>query len=397
MNPFESNIKKYYAYYFFRMFVVLIPFIIAYMGGFGFSMTQLMLIVGGMSVTITLMEIPSGYLADRIGRKNILILGAAINIISATTFYFSESFIGFLLGEIFLGLAISCFSGADTALVYDSLLEIKKEKEFKKIESKRVWISEISVILASILGTIIVKYYNMRMTILATLIISIPLFIITLTFHEPKKKKEKKRNFLEEITNLKNVVMKSIRHKELLSLFIYLFFVLGISNTIFVFNQPYFVAVNVDPIYFGIIFAVFSMVTGITGYFTTRLEKKLGMKGSLILNPILLIATLIGLTVFFGKIGIVFFLLREFVRGFIFPTTGDYVNRLIESKDRATVNSVGSMFSRMGYLITALIYGVLTDLFSMQAGIFSLAILLIIPSIITITVMNKKSKKISTI
>ena len=65
-------------------------------------------------LAVLVMELPSGYLADRLGRVTVLRLGAL---------FWSSSWL-LLLGvndlfEIFTGLGSSLLSGADLALLYD--------------------------------------------------------------------------------------------------------------------------------------------------------------------------------------------------------------------------------------------------------------------------------------
>jgi len=74
---------------------------------------------------------------------------------------------------------------------------------------------------------------------------------------------------------------------------------MGISNTIFLFYQPYFKAVNLQFELYGIIIAIFSIFTAFTALYAHKIEKKLGIKGSLIFIPVLLIISLFGASLFF--------------------------------------------------------------------------------------------------
>ena len=97
-------------------------------------MKDVMLLQAIYSVTIVVLEIPSGYLADAVGRKKTLVFGAIMGFFGFLTYSFSYGFIGFLIAEIILGIGQSMLSGADSALLYDTLLDMKKEKEYIKYD-----------------------------------------------------------------------------------------------------------------------------------------------------------------------------------------------------------------------------------------------------------------------
>jgi len=51
-------------------------------------------------------------------------------------FFFIWVFWGFLIAELTLVLSGSFLSGTDSAIIYDSLIQVHKEKNYKKIEGK---------------------------------------------------------------------------------------------------------------------------------------------------------------------------------------------------------------------------------------------------------------------
>jgi MFS family permease len=87
-------------------------------------------------------------LADRFGRKAILAFGAAVNGIGCWVFALSHDFATFALGELLFGLGTAFVSGADTALLYDSLAAEKREAQFPRVAGA----AEASWLLATVLG-----------------------------------------------------------------------------------------------------------------------------------------------------------------------------------------------------------------------------------------------------
>jgi MFS family permease len=256
-------------------------------------------------------------------------------------------------------------------LLYDSLLALKKEKKFKKIRGKASFFGEVGVLIASLLGALLIQF-GVPFLIMLNIFIFAALLIVTLGFKEPKMhQKIEKLPWKKEFSLFKDIVKRSLSNRHLLGLFIYMFVILGVSNTIFVMSQPYFNATDLPLYSFGIIFAVFSVITGLTALKAHAIEEKLGMYGSLFIMPVFLIIALFGAGAFFAWFGFMFFFFREAVRGFIHPIMGDYVNRLTVSRERATVLSVGSMFSRLGLVVVSVSFGFASDNYGLRIGLIA--------------------------
>ncbi len=110
------------------------PIVVPFYQSNGLSMKDIMVLQAVYSVAIVILEIPSGYLADVIGRRKTLIIGAMFGTIGFTTYSLSFGFVGFLVAEIILGIGQSCISGADSAMLYDSLLEKGQVKKYTRFE-----------------------------------------------------------------------------------------------------------------------------------------------------------------------------------------------------------------------------------------------------------------------
>jgi MFS family permease len=72
-------------------------------------------------ISIFILEIPTGAIADFFGRKRSTVIGLFVYSCSFLIYFFSNSFWFFALAEIIGALAITCVSGALEALVVDSL------------------------------------------------------------------------------------------------------------------------------------------------------------------------------------------------------------------------------------------------------------------------------------
>jgi MFS family permease len=385
----NANIWKYYMFSFLSDFTIFLPFIVYYFQELGFSLGQIALLQSITAITVFVFEIPSGYVADKIGRKNALVLSTLFQLIGLLFLYSSQNYVMLIIAHIFNGLAWAFISGADSAFIYDTLLFLKRETEYKRIEGKAKFFGEIAIILSAILGSLIVAF-GIRQTILFTMVGYSVLVFVTFSLKEPPRELCERPKIYDDIAQLVTIIKKSLHNRKLLGLFCFSFVVLGISNTIFVLYQPYFRATFIPLSYYGYIFAAFSIFAAIASLKAHDIEQKLGVYWSLVVMPLFIAFSLIGASFVFIWAGFMFFFLRELVRGYIFPVLTDYTNKITSSSSRATVLSIGSMFSRLGFVIISTSFGFLSDTYGLRIILFSLGVILLLFTVLVPLLINNK-------
>ncbi|MCD4705367.1 MFS transporter [bacterium] len=84
------------------------------------------------AITNLLFEIPSSYLADKLGRKKTIILGIIFALLFWVLLISAHSFLIFTIALFFAALQFTCFSGTTDALIYDTNKELGKESNSLK-------------------------------------------------------------------------------------------------------------------------------------------------------------------------------------------------------------------------------------------------------------------------
>ena len=87
-------------------------------------------------VGVAAMEVPSGYLSDRFGRRAILLLSSACLAVAYLLFFIGGSFLQLAVAQIFLAIGFASASGTDTAFHYESLKGLNREREYGAREGK---------------------------------------------------------------------------------------------------------------------------------------------------------------------------------------------------------------------------------------------------------------------
>ena len=103
-----------------QRFMVIAPVLVPFFAHYGQDIQEIFLLESLYALTILLMEVPSGYLADRFGRVVVLRVGGVLWAAAWLLLLAVEGFSGLAVFNVLAGLGSSLLSGADLALLYDS-------------------------------------------------------------------------------------------------------------------------------------------------------------------------------------------------------------------------------------------------------------------------------------
>ena len=136
MNETKKNLWKYSLYTFFVSLAFSRAIFMLFLKDLGFSTAQMGLLESVLFVATFVMEIPTGILGDRIGRKWSMACGIIFDLASSLIFLYLHSFSWMILAFILTGTSFAFFSGSDRALYYDSLKALGREDEYLKRKSR---------------------------------------------------------------------------------------------------------------------------------------------------------------------------------------------------------------------------------------------------------------------
>lgn len=368
----EANIWKLYILDFLRAFMLFTPVMVLFFQENGLNMTQVFLLNSLYSIAIVLLEVPSGYFADRFGRRTSLILGSATYLTGISIYSLGTGFWEFLFAEMIVALSTSFNSGANSAMLYDTLEAVGRQQEFKQIKGNLSSLALVSAAIASVLGGLIADI-SLRLTFTGL----IPVFVlgtaVAMTLKEPpRREKVVEKSHLREMISIGRETF--LHRVKLRWLIIYSALIVLMIRGAYFLYQPYFKNAGIPVVYFGIIFAALNLVAAVSSKYAHRIEGFLGMKKSLVL----LVAVSSTAFALFGAVtavyGVLFALMHNFVRGFHEPVLSDYINKLIDSQDRSTVLSFKSLVSQLLYGLTSPLIGVVTDLYSIKIAMLGTAL-----------------------
>jgi MFS family permease len=369
MSSLESNLWKIYFYRLFSNFWLIAPILIPFYESNGLSATQVFIVQSIYLGTVLIFEIPSGYLSDVIGRKKTLTLGAVFLPVGLAVYASSHGFCGFSLAEVILAIAASMRSGTDSALIYDTLLQLKGEAHYKTFEGKADFYARIGDSASSVLGGLL-ALITLRVPFYINVVTSLPLIPLAITLIEPKRESLEAENPFREILG---IVKYCLVNPKIRSVLIY-FSVMISTGIIGVWSYyMYYGKLGLSVGYYGILFAVFALCSGYGSKKAHSLESRLGRGTSL---SLLLSISLV--FILLGQIKAVYLIPLIFVNGFFWgfsgPLLAGYLNELVKSEIRATALSVMNMVGSLSFVILAPVFGKIVDSYSLPSAHTALGI-----------------------
>jgi predicted MFS family arabinose efflux permease len=352
---------------------------------------ELFLLHGIYSIIIAISEIPSGYAADVWGRKKTMITGLFFGFIGFAVYSVTHSFWGFLLAEVVLGIGQGFTSGCDTALLYDSLQEQKKENLYIKMEGNITATGNIAEAFAGISVTLlafaVIRYYYYIQTFIALISFLIAFFLV-----EPFVHHHEEKNWSSIIDTVKHSLWKN----KLLSGYIIFSSIIGFASLSMAwFAQIFLYKAGLPKTYFGVTWTGLNLMVAIGSLLSAWIYRKLGIRKALLY---ILLFSSFGFLLASQTISIYgIFLLSVFyfVRGTAHPIMKDRINSLTKSNVRATVLSIRSFIIRILFFALGPFLGWITDKYSLSLALELSAITILIPGTIMVIVISR-AKKLTT-
>lgn len=158
-SPLRRNIPLFIAFRVFFNARWYYPVLAVLFLDFGLTIEQYALLNVAWAAAIVGLEVPSGALADRLGRKRLIVFAAVLMVVEMAVFAFAPQgnatllFVLFLINRILSGAAEASASGADEALAYDSLVAEGRAAEWPQVLERVMRWQSIGFFVAMMLGS----------------------------------------------------------------------------------------------------------------------------------------------------------------------------------------------------------------------------------------------------
>lgn len=354
---------------------------------YGLTMSQFAILNAVWAASIILLEVPSGALADRIGRKRMVVLAAILMVCEMGLIAFvplGDSQLVFwvwVLNRLLSGAAEAAASGADEALAYDSIPARQRKERWPKVLSRLMFLSSLAFAAAMLVGAAVYdvglvnrilawfgiehelgKQTVIRFPIYLTLMTSIAALVVACLMTEPPQATDSGG----EASVWGNVLGAGawiLRTPIVLAIILAALVNDTVVRLFLTLNSEYYRLIGIPDAAFGIIGASSAGL----GILVPKLAMRLVEKGRPASNYLLVSAlTLIGLggvAIAWPIYGVLVVVVFSFSFGLLNFFTSHYLNAEVDSARRATVLSFKGLALNLGFGTVSLFYaGLLSGL-----------------------------------
>jgi len=368
------NIKLSYAINFLNSSLFWIPIWVFYYLRFT-NYAGIGIIESIMIFTSITAEIPTGAIADLLGKKVTLIASfifrAAGNILMGFAISFGQ--IGLAVFIMTIGGAL--FSGTMESLIYDSLKEGGKEDRFDKVIAHTTSIQLIATAIAAILGGYFYTI-DVRLPFFALAGFQIIALILCLFLVEPKVDSYTfsfsayKKQLFSGFGQLFSV--KKIKKRVLFLLCLGILFVVSYEAV----SDIVLVEFGYTAKEIGILMSIIFLVSAAASQFTPYISRRFGSMPSVVSLAMIGYSTYIVTPILTKFLAGFSNIVRASSGGCYSNVVSSVLNKNIDSRYRATTISTFYMLERIPYLILAYPLGVIMDKYSAVSFGFGLGMIM---------------------
>ncbi len=344
-----------------------LPVLVLYYTAHGLSMEDVMLLQAIFAVTMVVIEVPSGYFSDVLGRRRTMIIGCTMVLIGWIVYTVAGSFFTFLVAEALLGVGFSFVSGTDSAMLYDTLLELGHTERSLREEGAQLSYGNFAEAGASIIGGALAVWSLHAPFILEAVWMVIPVVLAFMLIEPAEHRRSGQKAGWREIADILHLVVRRDRYLRGL---IVSSAVISAATLIMVWMlQPYWTAVGIPVGWFGVLWASGNALVGVVSIRAHTIAERVSTPRLLAVLVVAVSASCAIAGVWPGILTAPLLAIMYVSRGLLTPIVNIAINGRVESGQRATVLSLRWLAMRFLFLITAPFVGRLADATSIPTAL----------------------------
>ena len=311
-------------------------------------------------LSVFVLEVPSGYFSDRIGRRSTLLIAATALIVAYSCFLVGGEFAWFAAGQFFLAAGIAMQSGTDTAFHYDSLKALGRDNEYAHREAHAEQWGLIMLAVATFSGGAL-GLIDLRLAYVFSLVSAVSMAILVWRFAEPMHAEES-----AELPPGFGAVLMScfarLRDPLLGWIFAVVIVLYALAHFVFEFYQPYitlleastFASPEYAPLLSGIIISI-SMFGGALGARASiPWQSRLGLVGVLAVAMFIQLGIVAAMAVAISPLVLTLVFARNFPMALVHAPVRAAIAPRISRQQRATYLSLQGLSERLVFALLLL-------------------------------------------
>lgn len=358
----QRSMRLFYAFRLLATSYLYVPIFMLFQEARGLSFFERLALGGIFSAVVILVEIPTGVFADRIGRRRSMLIGALTMVASCLIASRAHSFATFAIAEALGAISIALCSGADSAYLFDFLLEHGRSHEYARRESTASAWHLMGSAVAFAGGGLLAKV-DLALPYLVTAGVAAIAAVIAWMLHDDRPIADDRvpaRVVLHSWgAQMRGALGEVAKNPRLGWMVAYSAVVFVLLRTTIYLYQPYLEERGLGPVASGGLFAGVYLVAATVAYRTYRLRRRFGDETLLWSLLAVLAVSFLGLAgAGHGPWMLSLLVIQAVANGLYSPLTKPLLNAEIsDSRSRAAILSVDSMARRAAMGVFAPLVG----------------------------------------
>ena len=338
----------------------------------GMSIADVMALQAVFGVAVVLCEFPSGYLADRVGYRMSLLVGAVLWCAGWLAYAWAASFGAVVVAEVILGAGAAFISGADRALLWTSLAAAGRGGEYTRWEGRVRAAAQTSEAMSAAAGGWL---YAINPRLPFWLQVPVAALGLTSIFALEEAPRPRSGGHRSHLGRAWHIVRFTLWGHPRLRAAMALAVALGLSSFVMVWLiQPYMQARGVSVSWFGPLWAAAHLWLAGVSLASARVVDALGVRATLFGCCLLVPLGYAGLAATTSAWGVAFYLCFMTLRGLQGPILARVMQEDAPAEDRASVLSLAALLFRLSFVLAGPSIGALVDRLGMDAAFAVLAV-----------------------
>jgi MFS family permease len=359
----QRNVRILTWFNFFLEFKPYAPIVILYFASVTGSFTLGLSIFSIITISAALLEVPTGILSDKAGRKKTIALGTLASIFGIVLWALGGSYAVLAAGAILIGLGEALFSGNNAALLHDTLKELGRESEFSESFGKTSSMLQAGLAFSALIGGYL-TLWSLQTVLMFSVVPLVICFMLTLFIVEPRVYSRTIQTNI--FSDLKEVVMEFRKNGKLKLVSATSILRYGVEETMFQFT-PAFIALFWPVWALGLFRFVAHGLSIISYWFSGAVIKRFGAAKTAFFGNLIDRTTGIIAVVFPSRFSPI--LLMGSFYGLNEVSEETLLQKEFTDHQRATMASLNSFFGNICFAVFAIVLGVIADSFGARMGL----------------------------
>jgi MFS family permease len=350
----EQNLRLYPFFQFFLNLLFWMPVFFLYFSSV-LPIHEVLLLEALYFFSVVILEVPSGYFSDRIGRRPTLLLSAAGWMTGSIIFCTASTFVPFLVAQFLYAFGMAMKSGTDTSLLYESLKTLGRGDEVAAREARAQTFTFIALAVSALAGGTMAGF-DLRWAYVLSAAAGFVALAIAVKFVEPAPDSRQAHPPLTQVL----VVFRHLRDPVLRWVMAFAVAMMVLAHVPYEFYQPYlgFLFVGAEPGYAvtpavaGVLTAIMMGIAAVASHCSLTVTRRLGAGGTLLTAAGILLVIIGAMGSVLHASIMLLIVLRGVPMALTKPIVAGLVHPRLTGSVRATYLSVQSLAGRLSFSAT---------------------------------------------